>query len=159
GAPALLGGFAAGLALSSHFFPTKEQKEFSHQVETAMKPIIHLFSPIFFVTIGLSLDLKSIDWESGYIWSVTGLLLAGAIFGKAIAGYFTWNEPFKTKTIIGTAMVPRGEVGLIFANIGLTTAIIKEDLYAALILVIAITTLLAPLCLRALYGYEKRTVQ
>ena len=155
GAPALLGGFAAGLALSSQFFPTKEQKQFSHQVEESMKPIIHLFSPIFFVTIGLSLNLKTIDWGSSFIWGLTGLLLLAAIFGKWIAGYFLWKEPLITKTIIGTAMVPRGEVGLIFANIGLTTAIIKEDIYASLILVIAVTTLLAPLCLRYLYGTEK----
>lgn len=156
GAPALLGGFAAGLALSSQFLPISDQKQFSHQVENAMSPIIHLFSPIFFVTIGLSLNLRNIDWHSPFIWGFTGLLLLAAIFGKWISGYFLWNQSFKSKTIVGTAMVPRGEVGLIFANIGLTTAIIKEDIYASLILVIAITTLFAPLALRYLYGTEKK---
>lgn len=157
GAPELLGGFAAGLALSrKFFFPfgsfLPDSKEFSQRVEEQMKPIIHLFTPIFFVATGLALDLRNVDWSSMYIWLLTGSLLLAAIFGKLLSGFFLMGEKWKMKVIIGTAMIPRGEVGLIFANVGLTAGVFKDDVYTSIILVIAITTLVAPFCLRWLYG-------
>ena len=151
GAPELLGGFAAGLALSKRFSFTKMLQyspEFSHRVEEAMKPIVHLFTPIFFVSIGLSLDLRSINWGSSFIWTLTGSLFIAAIIGKLLAGFFLAKESLTTKLVIGTSMIPRGEVGLIFANIGLTVGVLKNDVYASTILVIALTTLLAPFALR-----------
>jgi Kef-type K+ transport system membrane component KefB len=153
GAPELLGGFAAGLALSRQFFFPfvsfpHETPEFSHRVEEKMKPIIHLFTPIFFVSIGLSLNLKSIDWSSSSIWMMTGMLFISAIIGKLASGFLLKKETFSTKFIVGTAMIPRGEVGLIFANIGLTTGVFKDDIYTSIIVVIVLTTLLAPFALR-----------
>lgn len=157
GAPELLGGFAAGLALSKHFFfpfaPFLQQSaEFSHRVEEQMKPIVHLFTPIFFVAIGLSLDLKAIDWQSTFIWMLTGSLFVAAILGKLLAGFLLTKETLHTQLIVGTAMIPRGEVGLIFANIGLAAGVLKNDVYASVIIVIALTTLLAPFALRYLYA-------
>ncbi len=157
GAPELLGGFAAGIALSKKFtlpFSSyiKESEDFSLRVEEQMKPIVHLFTPIFFVAIGISLDLNHIDWHSPFIWVLTALLLACAIFGKVFSALFLRNESWTSKWIIGTAMIPRGEVGLIFANIALTAGVIQNDIYASLILVIAITTLLAPFALRSIYA-------
>ncbi|MBA3236812.1 MAG: cation:proton antiporter [Parachlamydiaceae bacterium] len=157
GAPELLGGFAAGLALSRKFyFPyatiIPDSREFSERVEAQMKPIIHLFTPIFFVATGLALDLRNVDWNSMYIWLLTGGLLLAAIIGKLLSGLVLNGEKWKMKFIIGTAMIPRGEVGLIFANVGLTAGAIKDDVYTSLILVITFTTLVAPFCLRWLYG-------
>lgn len=155
GAPELLGGFAAGLALSRQFFFPfatflHQAPEFSHRVEEQLKPIIHLFTPIFFVAIGLSLNLKAINWGSPFIWALTGSLFIVAILGKLLSGLLVKGETLKTKLVIGTAMIPRGEVGLIFANVGLTAGILKNDVYASVILVIALTTLLAPFVLRYL---------
>lgn len=160
GAPELLGGFAAGLALSRQFFfpfPTflNDNPEFSHRVEKQMKPIVHLFTPIFFVAIGLSLDLKAIDWSSLSIWVITGLLFISAIIGKLASGFLLKRETFTTKLIVGTAMIPRGEVGLIFANVGLTAGVLKDDIYTSIILVIALTTLLAPFALRYICSPEE----
>ena len=161
GAPELLGGFAAGLALSRQFFFPfaaflHESPDFSHRVEQQMKPIVHLFTPIFFVAIGLSLNLRTIDWGSTFIWALSGSLLLAAIIGKVLAAFFLRKESFWRKLIIGTAMTPRGEVGLIFANVGLTAGVLKDDIYASTILVITLTTLLAPFALRWLYAYVKR---
>jgi Kef-type K+ transport system membrane component KefB len=155
GAPELLGGFAAGLALSRQFFFPfatflHQAPEFSHRVEEQMKPIVHLFTPIFFVAIGLSLNLKSIDWGSTFIWALTGSLIIAAILGKLLSGFLLKKESLRTKLVVGTAMIPRGEVGLIFANVGLTAGVLKNDVYASTILVIALTTLLAPFVLRYL---------
>ncbi len=164
GAPELLGGFAAGLALSRQFFFPfasflEQTPEFSHRVEEQMKPIVHLFSPIFFVSIGLSLNLKSIDWSSIFIWILTGSLFIAAIVGKLFSGFLLRQENLFSKLIIGTAMIPRGEVGLIFANIGLTAGVLKDDVYASIILVIALTTLLAPFALRYIYSKAKLSKQ
>ncbi|MBA2368329.1 MAG: cation:proton antiporter, partial [Candidatus Protochlamydia sp.] len=159
GAPELLGGFAAGLALSRKFyFPfgsfLQESKKFSEHVEEQMKPIVHLFTPIFFVAIGLSLDLRKVNWDSSFIWGLSLSLLAVGIIGKLMSGFFLRKESRAMKWIIGTAMVPRGEVGLIFATIGLSTKVFNDDVYASILLVITLTTLLAPFCLRWLYGYN-----
>ena len=160
GAPELLGGFAAGLALSRQFFFPfavflHESKGFSHRVEEQMKPIVHLFTPIFFVSIGLSLNLSSINWESSFIWIFSGSLTLVAIIGKLFSAFFLRGESRLKQLIIGTAMIPRGEVGLIFANVGLNAGVLNNDVYAAIILVVTITTLVAPFSLRWLYSFGK----
>lgn len=159
GAPELLGGFAAGLALSRRFFFPfaaflHETPRFSHRVEEQMRPIVHLFSPIFFVSIGLSLNLKEVAWDSANVWVLSSALLVAGILGKMTAGFFLRGESTFSKLVIGTAMVPRGEVGLIFANVGLSSGVLHDETYASIILVITITTLLAPFGLRALYSRE-----
>ena len=160
GAPELLGGFAAGLALSRRFFlpfglVIRTDPEFAHHVESQMKPIVHLFTPIFFVTVGLSLNLRDVDWGSSWIWGFSGLLLLAAVVGKA-GGALLVPEPWTTRAVIACAMVPRGEVGLIFAELGRTSGILPQQAYAGLVLVIAATTLLAPFGLKALYRHFPR---
>lgn len=155
GAPELLGGFAAGLALSRRFFlpfgvALRTDERFAQRIERDMRPIVHLFTPIFFVMVGLSLDLRAVDWGSPFIWTLFFSLLAAAAIGK-LAGGFVLRESWPTRTLIGTAMVPRGEVGLIFAELGRVNGIFDNEIYAALILVIAVTTLAAPLVMNALY--------
>lgn len=161
GAPELLGGFAAGIALSKRFFlflPSRLQisEQFSHKVENSMKPIIYLFAPIFFVTIGLSLNLKAVDWGSPYIWVLSGVLLAAAIIGKIFSGLALLQESNFVKWAVGLAMVPRGEVGLIFANVGKSKNVFDADLYAALIVVITLTTFFTPIALRWYYKYHDK---
>jgi Kef-type K+ transport system membrane component KefB len=156
GAPELLGGFAAGLALSRQFFLPfaaflHGSKKFSHRVEQQMRPIIHLFTPIFFVAVGLSLNLREVRMESSSLWFLFGSLLVAAILGKLLSGFFLIHSKRSTQLIIGTAMVPRGEVGLIFANVGLTAGVLGTDIFTVLVLIIAITTLLAPFSLKWLY--------
>lgn len=157
GAPELMGGFAAGLALSRRFFLPlgsllRTSHEFAHTVENQMKPIIHLFTPIFFVTIGLSLNLKIVDWTSSSVWTLGISLTIIAFLGKLASGWLMRGEDQLTKLAVGISMVPRGEVGLIFAEVGLKAGIFNNDMYAVLILVIALTTLLPPFALRRLYA-------
>lgn len=151
GAPELLGGFAAGVALSKQFF---KNPSFTHKVENQMAPLTHLFSPIFFVAIGLSLNLRTIQWDSSLFWILTAILVIAAIIGKLLSGFTLLQEKLKTKLLVGVSMIPRGEVGLIFANVGLTMGVFKSELYAAIILVIMLTTIGAPFCLRYLCGDE-----
>ena len=156
GAPELLGGFAAGLALSRRFFlplgiALHTDESFAHRIEDQMKPIVHLFTPIFFVFVGLSLNLRAIDWGSPFIWRFSLTLLVAAIVGKFV-GAFLIKEPWTARCVIAMAMIPRGEVGLIFAELGRITRIFNNEIYAGMVMVIALTTLLPPFIMKWFYG-------
>jgi Kef-type K+ transport system membrane component KefB len=156
GAPELLGGFAAGLALSRRFFlplgiALHTDESFAHRIEDQMKPIVHLFTPIFFVFVGLSLNLREIDWGSPFIWKFSLALLVAAIVGKLV-GAFLIKEPWTARCVIAMAMIPRGEVGLIFAELGRVSKIFNNEIYAGMVIVIALTTLLPPFIMKWFYG-------
>lgn len=156
GAPELLGGFTAGLALSRRFFLPfgvfiASDTPFAHEIEAQMKPIIHLFTPIFFVMVGLSLNLRAIDWHSLWVWSFSAAVLVAAVAGKIFSALFirtTWLQ----RWAIGLAMVPRGEIGLVFAELGKQSGIFNDEIYAGMIIVIAFTTVLPPLILKWYYA-------
>lgn len=146
GAPAILGGLAAGLSLSRRFFlplgvVPRVDRDFAHKVEGQMKPIIHLFTPFFFVVVGLSLDLSLVRWDEPFVWMFSACLLVAAVLGKMI-GPLLIPAPWPSRVTIGVAMVPRGEVGLIFAELGRSAGIFTDDVYAVMVFVIALTTLL-----------------
>ncbi|NOZ52111.1 MAG: cation:proton antiporter [Gammaproteobacteria bacterium] len=157
GAPELLGGFAAGLALSRRFFlplgiALRTDEHFAHRIEHQMKPIVQLFTPIFFVYVGLSLNLREIDWGSVFIWGFSLTLLLAAVVGKLVGAFFI-RESWPTRWVIGMAMIPRGEVGLIFAELGRISGIFNNEIYAGMVMVIALTTLLPPFIMKWFYSH------
>lgn len=157
GAPEIIGGFAAGLALSRRFFlpfgvAVGENQKFAHKIEMQMRPIIFLFTPIFFVTVGLSVDLAEINWGSSSIWIFSGSILFVAVVGKMLIPMFFLPLTLKKRIIVGLSMVPRGEVGLIFAEIGRVSGIFEGEIYAAIILVIILTTMIPPLLIKMVYA-------
>jgi len=135
GAPLIMGGFAAGIALSQHFrfdvmsrlgLPALDRwfapsPQLAHRLEEQMRPLIHTFAPLFFVMVGVSLNLNTVDWRSSHVWQLGGALIGVAFIGKIAAGFFIRESRFR-QMAIGLAMIPRGEVGLIFAQLGLTQA-------------------------------------
>lgn len=156
GAPELLGGFAAGLALSRRFFlpfgaALARDHRFADEIEKDMKPIVQLFTPIFFVTVGLSLDLREVEWTSAFIWVFSLSVGFVAIAGKIAGGYLLVREHWLMRSAVGMAMVPRGEVGLIFAELGRAAGILDGQTYAAVVLVIAYTTLFSPFWIKMFY--------
>ncbi len=155
GAPELLGGFAAGLALSRRFFlpfgvALHTDRKFAGRIEVQMNPIVYIFSPVFFVTVGLSLNLRDIDWTSPFIWSFAVSFFVIAVLAK-FAGAMLIQAGNLQRIAIGMAMVPRGEVGLIFAELGRSTGIFSMEVYAGMVIVIALTTLMAPFALKWFY--------
>jgi len=155
GAPELLGGFAAGLALSRRFFlpfgiALRADVVFANRIEEQMKPVIRLFTPIFFVMVGLSLNLREIDWTSEFIWLFSLTLFVLSVIGK-LAGALLLQVVWQVRSMVGVAMIPRGEVGLIFAELGRTTGVFNNEIYAGLIIVIALTTLIPPLVMKWFY--------
>jgi Kef-type K+ transport system membrane component KefB len=156
GAPELLGGFVAGIALSRRFFlpfgaALTIDPEFAEHTHQQMRPIIQLFTPLFFVMVGLSLDLKSVDWSSVFIWVFSLTIAATAILGKMVGPWFL-RETVHRKIAIGMAMVPRGEVGLIFAELGRSAKVFDAEVYAGMVMVIAYTTLFSPIWIKSFYS-------
>jgi Kef-type K+ transport system membrane component KefB len=154
-APELLGGFVAGIALSRRFFlpfgaGLRADPQFTEQIRREISPIIQLITPIFFVTVGLSLDLRAVDWSSLFVWLFSFTILVVAVGGK-LFGAWLIDEPLHSRLAIGMAMVPRGEVGLIFAELGRLAGVFDQAVYAALIIVITYTTLLTPFFLKEFY--------
>lgn len=153
GAPEILGSFAAGIALARRFFLPfgSTIDHYSHElagkIEEKMTPIINLFVPVFFVVVGISIDFRVIDVTSVSFWLFAGLLTVAAIFSKMASGLWAKGD-WNTKLSTGIAMVPRGEVGLIFAEVGKKSGIFDDSAYAVIVFVVAFTTLLAPLALR-----------
>ncbi len=157
GAPELLGGFAAGLALSRRFFlplgvTLRKDEDFAKAIEEQMQPIISLFTPIFFVVVGLSINLREIDWTSPHVWFFSSVLLVVAIIGKLIGPLFI-SENFASKIMIGMSMVPRGEVGLIFAELGRFSGIFNNEIHAGMVIVIVLTTIIPPFAMKWFYKH------
>jgi len=100
--------------------------------------------------VGISLDLSAIDWTSQFFWYFSISLTAVAIVTK-MGGAMFIRERIARRIATGMAMVPRGEVGLIFAELGRTTQLLSNEIYATLVMVIAYTTLFTPFWLRLFY--------
>ncbi|MFH1393846.1 MAG: cation:proton antiporter [Candidatus Micrarchaeota archaeon] len=133
GLATIVGAFAAGLVLE------KTQNKF--RIKKKVKPVADLFVPVFFVMAGVIVDLSSIT-SMGII--IAGLVLTAiAIVGKLVAGLGCIGSKAKALPV-AVGMIPRGEVGLIFASFGLTHELIKADMYSILIIVIILTTLITP---------------
>ncbi len=160
GAPGILGSFAAGIALARRFFlPLGSTIDhyspgLAVKIEENMKPIIGLFVPVFFVVVGASINLKVIDFTSLVFWQTAGLLVFVATVTKVMSGIWV-KGGLKTKLSTGIAMVPRGEVGLIFAEVGKKSGIFDDFMYAIIVFVVALTTLFAPVLLRIVMRDEE----
>lgn len=159
GAPAMLGSFAAGIALSRRFFLPfgtflHTNEILLDQVQKNMTPIIQIFTPIFFVMVGLSMDLRVIDFSSSTFWIMGISFVFIAFFSKFIGAFFIIQKCARNNALIGISMVPRGEVGLIFAEMGRVNGILPNEIYAMLIFVIVITTVVPPLLLKKYFKGE-----
>ncbi len=136
----VVGAFLAGLALGR----TRQ----SNRIRRELAPVGHLFIPVFFLAIGIDVDVSALLSVS--VLRDAAILLVVAIVGKLIAAVGvagTRND----RLLVGLGMLPRGEVGLIFATIGLNAGVLGDDLYAALLLVVLVTTLVTPVLLRSRY--------
>ena len=150
---AILGAFAAGLVLDE----TDARKE----LDELIKPVADLLVPVFFVTVGARADLSVLnpmipENRSGLLIAV--FLLAVAIVGKVITGWVVFGIPDINRLAIGVGMVPRGEVGLVFAGIGTASGAIDKPLEVAIIIMVIMTTFLAPPFLRIAFGKTEETV-
>jgi Kef-type K+ transport system membrane component KefB len=133
GSALIIGAFAAGLVLHG----TAQREE----IEQAATTFGFFFVPIFFASVGAAVDLQALATPRALL--IGGALIVVGIVGKVIAGFapvwFTGR-----KLLVGVAMVPRGEVGLIFAQLGLASGVIRGPLFGALMLMVLTTTFVTP---------------
>ncbi len=145
GSAMIIGAFAAGLLLAG----TPQ----AHEVERGVAHLGHFFVPLFFVAVGAAVDVRVFNPFDPANWGtlqVGGLLIVAAVVGKVLAGY----APFwfrGRKVVIGVGMIPRGEVGLIFAQMGLASRVFDAALFSAVTLTVMVTTFLAPPLLKVLF--------
>ena len=134
----IVGAFAAGLVLAR----TEDQAH----IQEKIKPVADIFIPIFFVMVGIGVDIRVFDVTNPTSRQALGfmiVLVVVAVLMKMISGIGV-IKPKMNRLVVGTGMVPRGEVGLIFASIGLSRNIITPAEYAAVVGVVVVTTFLTP---------------
>ncbi|MGM9988407.1 MAG: cation:proton antiporter [Bacillaceae bacterium] len=147
GIAGIIGAFAAGIAIS--------QTEFKKEVEKKIEPIAYtIFVPVFFVSIGLSVSFEGL---SEYILFIIALSLIavltkliGAGLGARLTGFNTHSS-----LIIGAGMVSRGEVALIIASIGLSSGLLAQQYFTAIIIVVIVSTIATPPILKAMLANKK----
>ncbi len=140
----IVGAFAAGMVLNS-FFDREVEGATLHEL---LSPIESLLVPLFFVWMGIQVKLETMANKDVLIAGLA--LTVVAIVGKVAAG--SGCPPTMNRLAVGFGMMPRGEVGLIFAGIGRSIGVVDEGLFSAVVLLVMVTTVLAPILLRATLG-------
>jgi Kef-type K+ transport system membrane component KefB len=151
GLAAIVGAFAAGLILEDvHFKGFREEVT----IEQLLKPVATFLVPIFFVLMGIQVRLETFADLS--ILGVAGGITVAAILGKQICGLGVLEKGVDRLTV-GVGMIPRGEVGLIFASIGRGLKVIDDGVFSAIVIMVIVTTLMTPPILKLTLARRERT--
>jgi Kef-type K+ transport system membrane component KefB len=142
GSAAIVGAFAAGLVLA--------RTDRGNDIHNAVRPIVDVFAPVFFVSIGAQVDVGYLNplvaENRPALLLALGLTAVGTL-GKFAAGFAARGA---RRSFIGAGMIPRGEVGLIFAQIGKQNGALPEPVFIAVVLAVFATTFVTPPLLKAL---------
>jgi Kef-type K+ transport system membrane component KefB len=146
GLATIIGAFAAGLIMNDDYFSgwKADPKYGRETIRSLMDPLEAILVPIFFVLIGLQVKLES--FLSLDVWLFASGLTVAAIIGKVVCGLAAGRG--LNRLAIGVGMLPRGEVGLIFASIGKGLGVIDSQLFSAIVLMVVITTVISPSLLK-----------
>jgi len=150
GLATIIGAFAAGILLHDSYFTEHAGKNGDRivTIRELIMPLEVILVPIFFILIGIQVKLETFfSWP---VVTLAGGLLVAAIFGKLVSGLGAFGH--SSRWMIGVGMVPRGEVGLVFAAIGRTLGVIDDSEFAAIALMVIVTTVVAPPWLKIVIG-------
>jgi Kef-type K+ transport system membrane component KefB len=152
----VIGAFTAGLILDDDFFATPESPKSSQtqnqSIKNLISPLESILAPLFFMLIGIQVKLESFfSWE---VLLMASLLIVAAIIGKLLSGL--GGSCKDDRFLIGIGMLPRGEVGLLFASIGRALGVMSDQLFSAIVLMIFVTTFIAPPLLKARYAKKAK---
>lgn len=151
GSAMIIGAFASGLILSG-------TNQFD-VIEDRIKPVADIFTPIFFLSIGAQFDIGLLNPSSPSnraVLAIGGVLFLIAVIGKVVAGYAVFWRKFN-RLAVGIGMIPRGEVGLIFADIGITAGVLSRELFGVILLMVIGTTFVAPPLLKLVFARGGQT--
>lgn len=146
----IVGAFAIGMAVASTRL-IKQVEEYVHKLQI-------IFAPLFFAIIGAQVDLRGINLD---VLLIAGIMISVAIATKIVGCglpslIFLKNDKNKAMRV-GIGMVSRGEVGLIIAGVGATSGVLSGDTYTAIIVMVAVTTIITPIWLKKAYQKELTT--
>ncbi len=136
GLATIVGAFAAGLVLEEFFLDELK----GHSLRDLLSPLETLVVPVFFVLMGMQVKLET--FADRQVIVIAALLTVVAIAGKLVAGLGC--SPKLDRLSVGVGMMPRGEVGLIFASIGKGLGVVSDAVFSAVVIMVMVTTLLAP---------------
>ena len=142
----IIGAFSIGLALSG--------TELARRLETPLNGVYAFLVPVFFVVTGMMVDVRELGgvWQFGLV--LTLLATVGKVFGCGLPALAVdFNRRGATR--IGFGMLPRGEVALIMASIGITEGLIGNSLFGVTIMMTLVTTIVAPIALSQLFKNER----
>lgn len=136
----IVGAFAAGLILERAHYQELGRKE-NVELEEALAPLTALLVPIFFVQMGIQVDLASFREPS--VWGLAAAITIGAIVGKQVCA-FGVREKGLNRFAVGLGMIPRGEVGLIFADQGAKLGVVNDGTFSAVVVMVIFTSMVTP---------------
>lgn len=148
----IIGAFAAGIIIHDGFFERDRSHQNALTIRELVAPLEFILAPLFFMLIGIQVKLELfMDW---HVLMVASGLIVAAILGKLLSGL--GGNRRDGRLLIGIGMVPRGEVGLVFASIGRKLGVMSDQLFSAIILMVIVTTLIAPLWLKIHYRNHRQ---
>lgn len=149
----IVGAFAAGLVLEEAFFARFEK---DRPLRDLLDPFSSFFVPVFFVLMGI--EVRLLAMADPKVLGLAAAITLAAVLGKQVCGLAVLERGVD-RLSIGVGMVPRGEVGLIFASIGRSLGVVDDALYGACITMVIVTTFLTPMALPfTLKRFERRRV-
>ena len=148
----IIGAFVAGMIIHDGFFDGRGEKAHKNEpsIHHLVAPLEGILAPLFFMLIGIQVKLET--FMNGPVLMIAGGLIVAAVVGKLVCGLGANQKD--DRILIGIGMLPRGEVGLVFASIGQTIGVISDDLFAAIILMVIVTTFIAPILLKQRYASQ-----
>ena len=120
-------------------------KHSDRHVASLLEPIAYLTVPIFFVLTGMQVDLATLG-NANVVVAAAGITFI-AFTGKIVSGLVMWRSGIKSVAVVGFGMIPRGEVGLIFATIGKAIGVVSEEVFSIVIIMVMVSTLATPVIL------------
>lgn len=151
----IIGAFVAGIILHDGFFESRE-KELKNplSIKHLMAPFEAIFAPLFFMIIGIQVRVETFfNW---HVLMMAVVLIIVAIVGKVASGLGAHKKD--DRLLIGIGMMPRGEVGLIFASVGKSIGVISDSLFSSVILMIVVTTVLTPYLMKKRYASKSHDI-
>jgi Kef-type K+ transport system membrane component KefB len=127
------------------------ERHADHHIEQLLEPVSQILVPIFFVITGMQVQLETL-FNPSILLVALGITVA-AIIGKLVAGWTVGRG--LNRSVVGWGMVPRGEVGLIFASIGKSLGVVSDEVFSVIIIMVILTTLLTPPILTFLLKRQK----
>jgi Kef-type K+ transport system membrane component KefB len=139
----IVGAFAVGMAVAG----TRVIKQLNEYAEK----LLIIFGPLFFAIIGAQVDLRAVNLEVLYLSAIiVAIAIVTKIVGCGLPSYIFLRDKVKALRV-GVGMISRGEVGLIVAGVGVSTGVLSSDIYTAVIIMVAVTTIITPIWLKRAY--------